>query len=169
MSLNSVTISGNLTRDAELRDAGSTSVCGFSVAVNDRRKNKSTGQWEDYPNFISCIMFGTRAEKLSPFLLKGLKVAVSGRLHQSVWEAKDGTKRSRVEVIVDEIELLSRKAADQQPQEYPQEPFRASQTPVQQQRGQVIANAANPSQMPSQTPQTDEPYTPSFYDEDIPF
>ena len=108
MSINRVTISGNLTRDAELRQTASgMAVLGFSVAVNDRRKNQQTEQWEDYPNYIDCSMFGTRAEKIAPYLSKGTKVAIAGKLRWSQWE-RDGQMRSKVEVIVDEIEFMSR-------------------------------------------------------------
>jgi len=108
MSINICTISGNLTRDAELRSTPSgMSVLAFSVAVNERRKNGQTGEWEDRPNYIDCSMFGTRAEKLSAYLTKGCKVAITGRLRWSQWE-KDGAKRSKVDVIVDELELMSR-------------------------------------------------------------
>jgi len=108
MSINRVTISGNLTRDPELREAGGSSVLAFSVAVNDRSKNQQTGEWEDRPNFIDCVMFGRRGEALAPLLHKGLKVAVSGKLRYSSWEAKDGAKRSKVEVAADEVELMAR-------------------------------------------------------------
>ena len=61
MSINRVNITGNLTRDPELRaTAGGTQVLSFGVAVNDRRRNPQTGEWEDYPNFVDCTMFGTR-------------------------------------------------------------------------------------------------------------
>ena len=107
MSINRVIISGNLTRDPEMRQtAGGMSVMGFGVAVNDRRKNQQTGDWEDYPNFIDCTMFGTRAEAVSRFLHKGSKVAIEGKLRWSQWE-RDGQKRSKIEVIVDEIEFMS--------------------------------------------------------------
>ena len=108
MSINRVTISGNLTRDPELREAGGATILSFSVAVNDRAKNQQTGEWEERPNLIDCLMFGKRAEALAPLLSKGLKVAVSGRLRYSSWEAKDGTKRSKVEVAADEVELMAR-------------------------------------------------------------
>lgn len=108
MSINRVTISGNLTRDPELREAGGATILSFSVAVNDRAKNQQTGEWEDRPNFIDCVMFGRRGEALAPLLSKGLKVAVSGKLRYSSWEAKDGTKRSKVEVAADEVELMAR-------------------------------------------------------------
>ena len=109
MSINRVVISGNLTRDPELRStAGGTSVMGFGVAVNERRKNAQTGEWEDYPNFVDCTMFGKRAEALERYLRKGTKVAIEGRLHYSSWES-DGQKRSKLDVTVDEIEFMSRR------------------------------------------------------------
>ena len=108
MSINRVNISGNLTRDPELRaTAGGTQVLSFGVAVNDRRRNQQTGEWEDYPNFVDCTMFGTRAEAVSRYLSKGSKVAIEGKLRYSSWE-RDGQRRSKLEVIVDEIEFLSR-------------------------------------------------------------
>lgn len=109
MSINRVMISGNLTRDAELRTTQSgTSMLSMGIAVNDRRKNQKTGEWEDCPNFVDCTMFGTRAEKLQPYLTKGTKVAIEGKLSYRSWE-KDGQRRSKLEIIVDEIEFMSSK------------------------------------------------------------
>lgn len=109
MSINNVVISGNLTRDAELRMTNSgMAVCQFGIAVNDRRKNPKTGEWEDYPNFVDVTMFGKRAEALQPYLVKGTKTSIQGKLRWSSWE-KDGQKRSKLEVIVDEIEFMSKK------------------------------------------------------------
>jgi single-strand DNA-binding protein len=111
MSINRVTITGNLTRDPDLRStAGGMPVLGFGVAVNDRRKNQQTGEWEDYPNFIDCTMFGARAQSISRFLSKGSKVAIEGKLRWSQWE-RDGQKRSKLEVIVDEIEFMNSRPA----------------------------------------------------------
>ena len=108
MSINRVAISGNITRDPELRSMqGGMAVLGFGVAVNDRRRNQQTGEWEDCPNFIDCTMFGARAESVARFLAKGSKVAVEGKLRWSQWE-RDGQKRSKIEVVVDEIEFMSR-------------------------------------------------------------
>lgn len=107
MSINRVIISGNLTRSPELRNTASgMPVLVFGVAVNDRRKD-SSGEWTDYVNWISCTMFGARAERVSRFLDKGSKVAVEGKLHYSQWETKDGQKRSKIDVIVDELEFMS--------------------------------------------------------------
>ena len=102
-------ISGNLTRDPETRRTnGGMAVLSFGVAVNDRAKNPQTGEWEDRPNFVDCVMFGTRAEAVSRYLSKGSKVAIGGKLRYSSWE-KDGQRRSKLEVIVDEIEFMSRR------------------------------------------------------------
>lgn len=109
MSINRVLISGNLTRDPEARTttSGST-VLNFGVAVNDRRRNQQSGEWEDVPNFIDCVVFGSRAEALQRFLSKGTKVAIEGKLRYRSWEAQDGSKRSKIEVAVDDVEFMSR-------------------------------------------------------------
>ena len=142
-------VSGNLTRAAELRFTQSgMAVLGFGVAVNDRRKNAQTGEWEDYPNFVDCAMFGTRAEKLQPFLAKGTKVAVEGKLRYSSWE-RDRQRKSKLEVIVDELEFMSSRR-DEQPQPEP------AQWPAEM--ADVDAQyAAIPAQLPA------------VYDEDVPF
>ena len=107
MSINRAIVSGNLTRDPELRTtSGGMAVLSLGVAVNDRRKNQQTGEWEDCPNFIDCTMFGSRAEAVSRYLSKGSKVCIEGRLRWSQWE-RDGQKRSKVEVVVDEIEFMT--------------------------------------------------------------
>ncbi len=142
MSLNNVSISGNLTRNAELKTAGNTQISRFSVAVNERRRNAS-GEWEDYPNYIDCIMFGARAEKLNQYLVKGTKVAIEGRLHQSRWQDESGNNRSRLELVVNELEFMSRN------QQQPQHP----QQPQQQPQQAFVANAPEPT----------------FNDSDIPF
>ena len=112
MSINKVMITGNLTRDAELSTTkGGTSVLGFCVAANDRKRN-ATGEWEDYANFVDCTMFGRRAEAVSQYLPKGAKVAVEGHLHYSSWEDRSGGgRRSKLGVIVDNIEFMSRRQA----------------------------------------------------------
>lgn len=118
MSINRVAISGNLTRDPELRAAQSgTAILSFSVAVNDRRRNAQTGDWEDVPNYVDCIVFGKRAEGLAKFLAKGAKVAIEGRLRWSQWQDRDtGKNRSKLEVVVDEIEAMSKANPNHQPE-----------------------------------------------------
>lgn len=107
MSINRVVLTGNLTREPELRrTANGMAVLNIGIAVNDRRKNQQSGEWEDYPNFLTCVMFGTRAESVSGYLHKGSKVAIEGKLRFSQWE-KDGQKRSKIEVMIDDLELLT--------------------------------------------------------------
>ncbi len=109
MSINRVVITGNLTRDPELRStAGGMAVLNMGIAVNDRRKNSQSGEWEDVPNFFDVVVFGQRGESLSRFLSKGSKVAIEGKLRWSSWEDKNtGDKRSKVEIIADDIEFMS--------------------------------------------------------------
>lgn len=186
MAINKATITGNITRDPELRQTqGGTSVLTIGVAVNDRRKNQQTGEWEDYPNFIDCTIFGNRATGVAPHLEKGMKVAIEGKLSQSRWQAEDGTNRSKIEIIVDEIEFMARRDASQQQAAQPMQQQFAPQTasksiqqqPVQQyapqpmqQPVQAAPVQAAPVQqampmMHQQAPQQ----VASIYDEDIPF
>lgn len=118
MSINRVVISGNLTRDPEVRTTASgMSVMSLGVAVNDRQKNKQTGEWEDYANFVDCAMFGDRAAKISQYLSKGSKVTIEGKLHYSSWE-KDGQKRSKLEIFIDDIDFMSKDNNQQQGGQY---------------------------------------------------
>ena len=108
MSINRVVVSGNLTRDPELKaTAGGMSILNMRMAVNDRRKNQQTGEWEDKPNYVDVIVFGSRGEALSRFLSKGSKIAVEGKLRWSEWENQQGDKRSKLEVVADDVEFMS--------------------------------------------------------------
>ena len=167
MSINRVNISGHLTRDPELRmTPKGTQVLSFGIAVNDRRLNRETNQWEDYPNFVECTMFGTRAEavgrivrkgmkvsidgtrgeQLGELLAKGDKVVIEGSLRYSQWETKDGQHRSRLTVVVDTIDFMSQGNQSQN------------------------ASANRPAAQTQQTPVVpDVPAVMDVYDEDIPF
>lgn len=108
MSINHVIQCGNLTRDAELRRTQSDlAVLSFGLAVNDRRRKPGSEEWEDVPNFIDCVLFGNRAEALAEYLVKGVKVAIEGKLRWSQWETEDGSKRSKHEILVDELEFMA--------------------------------------------------------------
>ena len=108
MSINHVTISGNLVKDAEIkRTASGMAIVSFTVAVNERRKNNQTGEWDNYANYVDVTWFGTRAEKCAGVLVKGAKVTVEGHLRQERWE-REGQKHSKICVILDEIELPPR-------------------------------------------------------------
>jgi single-strand DNA-binding protein len=106
--VNVVVITGNLTRDPELRHTGGgTAVCELRVAVNSRRKNGQTGEWVDKPNYFDVKVWGAQGENCAQYLSKGRPVAVEGRLDWSEWEAKDGSgKRQKVEIIANSVQFL---------------------------------------------------------------
>lgn len=102
--LNVVALSGRLTRESELRYTnGGMAICRFSLAVN--RRTKKGDNWEDEASFFECSMFGKTAESVNQFLEKGKQVNVVGELRQNRWE-QDGESRSRVEVIVNNLQLI---------------------------------------------------------------
>lgn len=152
MSINRVNISGFLTRDCELRTLPSgSSVLNFGMAVNDRRKNAS-GDWEDVPNFVDCVVFGARADGLSKVLAKGMKVSIDGKLRYSSWE-KDGQRRSKLEVMVEDLEFMSRQN-DGEAARGPQQPQAAQHTQPYQ---------SGPQNVPQQ-PQAAQYGVPTYYD-----
>lgn len=109
MTINRVVLAGNLTREPERRESGSGAVVlSFGIAVNERFKNKTTDEWEERPNYFDCVMFGKRADAISKYLSKGDKVAIEGKLRWSQYTDKQGNNRSSVDVVVDEVELMSK-------------------------------------------------------------
>ena len=125
MSLNTCTISGNLGKAAELRYTNSQlAVVSFSVAVNERRK-QADGSYQDELNWLDCTMFGKRAEALQPYLAKGTKLSLTGHLHKSTYE-RDGKQYSRVEIIVDEVELMNARREAQSPEAMPPQAVEAA-------------------------------------------
>ena len=111
-TINSVTLSGNLVDDAVLRSTRSgTAVLNFTVAVTERVKG-ADGAFEDRPSYIDCAVFGRRADALSRYLAKGSLAMVQGHLRQLVYTDRQGQRRSKVEVMVDEIEWRSRRQGD---------------------------------------------------------
>ena len=106
-NINSVVITGNLTKDPELRSTpGGTSVCKLRVAVNSRRKDGQSGEWVDKPNYFDVTVWGAQGENCANYLSKGRPVAVQGRLDWREWEAQDGSKRQAVEIIADSVQFL---------------------------------------------------------------
>ena len=109
-NINSVVLTGNLTRDPELSALpnSNTSICKFSIANN--RSFSSGGEKKDQTSFFNCVAWGKLGELIDEYCRKGNKVAITGRLQQRTWEDKDGGKRSAVEVIVEGCEFLTLKA-----------------------------------------------------------
>jgi single-strand DNA-binding protein len=106
-NINRVTITGNLTKDPELRNLQSgTAVCKLRVAVNTRRKDQS-GQWVDKPNYFDVTVWGAQGENCANYLSKGRPVAIDGRLEWREWDATDGSgKRQAVEIVADTVQFL---------------------------------------------------------------
>jgi single-strand DNA-binding protein len=106
-NINRVVLTGNLTRDPELRSTGGgTSVCSLRVACNTRRKDQSTGEWVDKPNYFDVTVWGMQGENCAQYLSKGRPVAVDGRLEWREWQDKEGNKRQSVDIIADSVQFL---------------------------------------------------------------
>lgn len=99
-----VTLVGNLTRDPELRyTPNGSSVVTFGIAVNRRWQNRDTQQWEENVSFFDVTCWRDLAENVASTVQKGTRVVVTGRLEQRSWETQNGERRSRVEVVADEV------------------------------------------------------------------
>lgn len=107
MNINRVVLTGNLTKDPDTRTNPATglSICKLRLAVNSRRKNNSTGDWEDKANFFNVTVFGRQAESCGQYLRKGRPVAIDGRLEWSEYEV-EGQKRQSVDIIAENVQFL---------------------------------------------------------------
>lgn len=154
MTINRVFLSGNLTREPNLRrNSSGIAILDIGIAVNDRKKNPRTGEYENYPNYFDCAMFGSRAEKISGYMSKGMKVAIEGKLRFSSWE-RDGQRRTKVDVVIDEIEFLSQS----------RQSYQNGNQNSQYQQGNQYQNSGYQNTTP------DVQYSDSaIYDDDIPF
>lgn len=147
MSVNVVALSGNVGQDPDLRATSSgTQVLSFSLCVSE--SVKVNDEWTERPNWVGCVVFGKRAESLARIVTKGMPLTVSGRLRYSSWDAPDGTRRSKLEVVCDQVQLPPRKAS-QASQGAPMSPAEFAQGVAQ-----VAAGA---------------PPAPELYDDAIPF
>src|ERR671931_2535567 len=107
-NINRVILTGNLTRDPELRSlASGTSVCKLRVAVNSRRKDSASGEWVDKPNYFDVTVWGAQGENCATYLSKGRPVAIEGRLEWREWDASDGSgKRQAVGIVANSVQFL---------------------------------------------------------------
>ncbi len=107
---NSVILVGRLTRDPELkRTSTSKSICRFDIAMSTRIKDQATGEWKDSePTYVPIVVWGDQADRCADRLRKGMPVYVEGRLKSSSWQAQDGSKRSRLEVVASRVQFLVR-------------------------------------------------------------
>ena len=105
-NINRVVLTGNLTRDPELRSTNSgMSVCSLRIATNTRQKDPS-GEWTDRAHYFSVTVFGAQGENCARFLSKGRPVAIDGRLQWREWQDKDGNKRESIEIVAESVQFL---------------------------------------------------------------
>jgi len=105
-NINVVCVTGNLTKDPELRTLNSgTSVCELRIAVNSRRKDQS-GNWVDKPNYFDVTVWGAQGENCATYLSKGRPVAIEGRLDWREWETPEGQKRQAVQIVANSVQFL---------------------------------------------------------------
>ncbi len=161
MAINSVSLSGNLARDPEIKTSGATIICSFCIVVDDNVKNRSTGEWERVPNFFDVAVFGKYGDAVAQRLHKGAKVFVDGKLHYSTWQAQDGSKRSRVSVYASTVEAASQAS----PQNGVQGTYSAQNVHTYQQSYNAASTPATASSagmqaQPSVPPMTHTPQVP---------
>lgn len=170
-NINTVVIAGRTTKDPEIKVTPSgTAVLSLSLAVNDTKKN-AQGEWEDVVDFFDCKVFGKRAESLAQYITKASKLTINGRLHQDRWQAQDGTNRSRVSIIVQDIELPPRSQpqgtgegyADYTQPPQPMQPVQPIQAAQSNRLIDVQTTVAAPKPAPQPIAQD------SMYGEEIPF
>ena len=110
-SLNQVTLMGNLTRDPELRQTPTgQNVCSFSLALNRSYKD-SSGEWQEATDYIDIVAWGPLAERVTQYLTKGRRCLVQGRLQSRSWE-QEGQKRSKVEVLANDVTFLDSRGGE---------------------------------------------------------
>jgi single-strand DNA-binding protein len=154
-NINRVVLTGNLTRDPELRSLQSgTSVCSLRIAVNTRRKDGQTGEWVDKPNYFSVTVWGAQGENCARYLSKGRPVAIDGRLEWREWEAKEGGKRESIDIIADSVQFLS-------------SPPEGGNGNGFQQRSDVPVDTSDFQRSPAPAPAAAAPSPPT--EDDIPF
>jgi len=159
-SFNKVIMAGNLTRDPELSYLPSqTPVCEFGLAVNRKWKDKQTGQQKDAVCFIDCRAYGPKADTLQKYMTKGKPILVEGRLELDNWEGKDGQKRSKHRIFVENFTFMGGQGDGES--QGNREPAPANRQPSPQQ----------PAQQATPPPPAPEPAPPQYEDggEEIPF
>lgn len=167
-NINTVVIAGRTTKDPEIKVTPSgTAVLSLSLAVNDTKKN-AQGEWEDVVDFFDCKVFGKRAESLAQYITKASKLTINGRLHQNRWQAQDGTNRSSVSIIVQDIELPPRPQPQGTGEGYedytqPPQPVQPTQAAQSNRLIDVQTTVAAPKPAPQPIAQD------SMYGDEIPF
>jgi single-strand DNA-binding protein len=107
-NINRVVLTGNLTHDPDLRStSGGTAVCNLRIASTARRKDASSGEWVDKPNYFDVVVWGAQGQNVARYLTTGHGVAIDGRLDWREYEAEGGAKRQAVQIVADSVQFLS--------------------------------------------------------------
>ncbi len=170
-NLNKVMLIGNLTRDPDVKMLPSqTMVCDIGLAIN-RRWTGQDGIRKEETTFVDCSGFGKTAELISKYVKKGDPIFIDGRLKLDQWEAQDGTKRSKMRVVIENFQFLSRGPGGGQgsipaaePGEYAGEP--AAATP--QQRPAYRAPGGRPAAQPPRPAAAPQQAAPNYDAGDVP-
>ena len=129
--LNFVSIIGRLTKDPELKYTQSgTAILGLSIAVN--RSQKQGNEWKDVASFFEVSLFGKQAETLNQYLHKGKQIGVAGHLEQQRWQSQDGSNRSKVVIMAENIQLLGGNEQGGSQKQQPQQNYAPQQNYQQQ-------------------------------------
>ncbi|NGM16973.1 single-stranded DNA-binding protein [Eggerthellaceae bacterium zg-893] len=173
MSINSVTIKGNLTSDAKAMSTQSgIEVVEIGLAANNGKTNRQTGMWEDRPVFVDCTAFGDYVARKVPQLTKGTPVVVSGRLDMDQWtDRQTGQKRTKLKVVANDVEIVTKPpqqnglqtyGAQHAPQQYAPQPAPAQQQyAAQQPAPQYAQQYAQPVPQQAQQPLPIAPGVPA--------
>ena len=176
-NLNKVMLMGNLTRDPELKYLPSqTAVCEVGLATN-RKWTGQDGQQKEEVTFVDCTAFGKTAETLAKYLKKGRPVFIEGRLKYDQWEAQDGSKRSKLAVVIENFQFIDSRPAGAGGGEeggqggggYAPRPAPAARAPYRPAGGRPAAQqqqSAPPQEMDQMPP---DDVSPPIKDDDIPF
>jgi single-strand DNA-binding protein len=141
-SFNQVILMGNLTRDPELRQIPSgQSVCSFSIALNRSYKN-AEGEWQEATDFVDIVAWAQLAERVAQYLTKGRPVLISGRLQSRSWE-KDGQKRSKLEVVAQDVTFLGSRGGDTNEAAAPVSAPSSKSTPKDKNKDTVIEDVGD--------------------------
>jgi single-strand DNA-binding protein len=106
-NINRIVLTGNLTRDPELRSTpDGTAVCRLRIASSSRRRHATTGEWTDKPNYFDVTVFGAPGENAARYLTAGRGVAIDGRLDWHEWHSRDGSTRQAIQIIADTVQFL---------------------------------------------------------------
>jgi single-strand DNA-binding protein len=167
-NLNKVLLMGNLTRDPELtHTASNMAICKFGMAINRKWRDRASGEMREETCYVDCVAFGRTGELINQYVAKGHPLFVEGRLHYRQWEGQDGTRRSKLEVVVDNMQFLS--AGGGQGGRGAGQSSGYSGRPASPAPARAAASPQSMAPPPSDDPPIDDDYGPPADESNVPF